>query len=58
MVINERTKIGTILKHHPDALETIVALSPDFKKLRNPILRKLAAGRATIAMASKWGLQT
>ncbi|MCO5290395.1 MAG: DUF2249 domain-containing protein [Chitinophagaceae bacterium] len=55
MVINERTKIGTILKHHPDALETIVALSPDFKKLRNPILRKLAAGRATIAMASKMG---
>lgn len=55
MLINEKTKIAQLLKHHPDALETIVALSPDFKKLRNPVLRKLAAGRASIAMASKMG---
>ena len=55
MLINERTKIAVLLKHHPDALETIVALSPDFKKLRNPILRALMAGRTTIAMASKIG---
>jgi uncharacterized protein (DUF2249 family) len=55
MVINEQTKIAALLKHHPDALETIVKLSPDFKKLRNPILRKLMAGRTSIAMASKIG---
>lgn len=55
MVINSQTKIAALLKHHPDALEAIVALSPDFKKLRNPILRKLMAGRTTIAMASKIG---
>lgn len=55
MLINEQTKIATLLKHHPDALETIVKLSPDFKKLRNPILRKLMAGRTSIAMASKIG---
>jgi uncharacterized protein (DUF2249 family) len=55
MLINEQTKIATLLKHHPDALETIVALSPDFKKLRNPLLRKLMAGRTSIAMASKIG---
>lgn len=55
MLINERTKIAALLKHHPDALEAIVALSPDFKKLRNPILRALMAGRTTIAMASKIG---
>ncbi|MBS1588665.1 MAG: DUF2249 domain-containing protein [Bacteroidetes bacterium] len=55
MEINEQTKIGAILKHHPDALETIVKLSDDFKKLRNPLLRKLMAGRATIAMACKMG---
>lgn len=55
MVINEKTKIAHILKEHPDALQIIVALSPDFKKLLNPILRKLVAGRATIAMASKMG---
>ena len=55
MLINEQTKIATLIKHHPDALETIVTLSPDFKKLRNPILRKLMAGRTSIAMASKIG---
>lgn len=55
MLINEKTRIATLLKHHPDALETIVRLSPDFKKLRNPVLRALMAGRTTIAMASKVG---
>lgn len=55
MLINERTKIAALLKYHPDALETIVKLSPDFKKLRNPLLRALMAGRTTIAMASKIG---
>lgn len=55
MLINEQTKIAALLKQHPDALEAIVKLSPDFKKLRNPVLRKLMAGRTSIAMASKIG---
>ncbi|KXK39550.1 MAG: DUF2249 domain-containing protein [Saprospiraceae bacterium] len=55
MLINQQTKIAALLKHHPDALETIVTLSPDFKKLRNPILRRLMAGRTSIAMAAKIG---
>lgn len=55
MLINSQTKIAALLKHHPDALEAIVTLSSDFKKLRNPILRKLMAGRTTISMASKIG---
>lgn len=41
MLINADTKIAT--------------LSPGFKKLRNPFLRKLMAGRTSIAMASKIG---
>jgi len=55
MLINEQTKIAALLKHHPDALETIVSLSPDFKKLRNPLLRKLMAARTSISMAAKVG---
>ena len=55
MLINAQTKISALLKHHPDALEAIVPLSTDFKKLRNPVLRKLMAGRTSIAMASKIG---
>lgn len=53
--INANTKIATLIKLHPDALETIVSISPKFTKLRNPILRKVIAGRTSIAMASKLG---
>lgn len=53
--INEKTKIATLLKENPEALEVLVQLSPDFKKLRNPLLRKLMAGRTSIAMAAKIG---
>lgn len=52
MIINRNTKISAILKHHPDALEAIVSLSPKLEKLRNPLLRRLMAGRASISMAS------
>lgn len=55
MEINSQTKIAALIKHHPDALEAIVSLSPDFKKLRNPILRRLMAGRTSISMASRIG---
>ncbi len=51
--INANTKIAELLKAHPDALEAIISINPKFSKLRNPILRKLLAGRTSIAMASK-----
>lgn len=53
--INANTKIAAILKQHPDALEAIISISPKFNKLRNPLLRKLMASRASISMASKIG---
>lgn len=55
MQINVNTKIATLIKAHPDALETIIALSPRFTKLRNPILRKVMAGRTSITMAAGLG---
>lgn len=55
MVIDVNTKIAGILKQSADALEAIVSISPKFEKLRNPILRKLMAGRTSIATASKMG---
>jgi uncharacterized protein (DUF2249 family) len=51
--INVNTKIAALIKQHPDALETIISISSKFEKLRNPVLRKLMAGRASISMASK-----
>ena len=53
--INANTKIATILKQHPDALEAIISISPKFNKLRNPLMRKLIASRASISMASRIG---
>lgn len=55
ILINPQTKIADLIKSHPDALEAIILLSPDFKKLRNPVLRKLMAGRTSISMASRIG---
>lgn len=55
MLININTKIASILKAHPGALDAIISISSKFEKLRNPILRKLMAGRTTIGMASKVG---
>lgn len=55
ITINANTKIAAILKQHPDALEAIISISPKFNKLRNPLLRKLMAGRTSISMASKIG---
>lgn len=53
ITINCNTKIAELIKQHPQALEAIVGISPKFTKLRNPILRKVIAGRTSIAMASK-----
>jgi uncharacterized protein (DUF2249 family) len=55
ITINANTRIAELLRGHPAALETIIGISPRFAKLRNPILRKLMAGRTSIATASKMG---
>jgi hypothetical protein len=55
MLVNADTKIAALLKHHPQALDSIISISPRFEKLRNPLLRKLMAGRTSIGMAAKIG---
>lgn len=55
MKITAKTTIGAIIKHKPEALECLVTLSPRFSKLRNPLLRKMLAGRATVSMACEIG---
>ena len=55
MTINANTKIAPILQQHPQALEAIVSINPAFQKLRNPLLRKVMAGRASLQTAAKHG---
>jgi uncharacterized protein (DUF2249 family) len=55
MMINANTKIAAVLKQNAAALDAIIAVSPKFEKLRNPILRRVMAGRTSLAMAAKMG---
>lgn len=55
MKINADTKLSHILKSNPEALEVIVSIHPHYKKLRNPVLRKLMTGRTSIRQAAKLG---
>ena len=55
ITINADTKISTLIKHHPQAMEAIISISPKFNKLRNPLLQRLMAARTSISMASKIG---
>jgi len=49
------TKIGRLLKDWPELEEVLVALSPAFRKLANPVLRRTVARVATLRAAAKMG---
>lgn len=55
MKINSKTKISRLIKHNKDAIDVIAAINPLFKKLKNPILRKVLAPRVTIGDAARIG---
>lgn len=55
MIVTSKTKISAILKANPEAVETIAQINSNFNKLRNPILRKILAGRVTVESAAKVG---
>lgn len=55
MKINAQTKISKLIKHNKDAIDAIAAINPLFKKLKNPILRKVLAPRVTIEDAARIG---
>jgi len=55
MKINSKTKISDIIKENEDAIDTIATINKHFKKLKNPILRKVLAPRVTIEDAAKIG---
>lgn len=55
MKIHQRTKISTIINHNKEAIEIIATINPHFKKLKNPLLRKILAPRVTIEDAARIG---
>ena len=55
MKIDKNTKISRILNENPDSLDVIASINKHFKKLKNPVLRKMLAPRVTIADAARIG---
>ncbi|MHC2992224.1 hypothetical protein OB13_11715 [Pontibacter sp. HJ8] len=55
MQLAATTKISTILKANPAAIDAIASINRHFEKLRNPVLRKILASRVTIADAARIG---
>jgi len=53
--IDKNTKILKLIEEHPHLLEVLINLHPEFKKLRNPILRKTIGRLATMEHASEMG---
>jgi len=55
MEINASTKISTLIKVNEDVIEVIASINKHFRKLKNPLLRKMLAPRVSIADASRIG---
>ncbi len=55
LVITPDTKIGDLLEHFPHLEDVLVGLSPTYKALKNPVLRRTVAKVATLHQVSKVG---
>jgi hypothetical protein len=46
-------KVSAVLEHYPRLLDVLVDLSPTFRHLRNPALRRVQARLVTVAQAAR-----
>lgn len=53
--ITPETKVGKLLEDFPELEDTLIRMSPSFKKLRNPVLRKTVGKVATLRQVAKVG---
>jgi len=53
MKLDKNTKILELLEKNPGLIDVLVSLSPEFKKLRNPLLRKTVGRFATLGHAAE-----
>jgi len=53
--ITPDTKIGALLDTYPQLEEVLLAMSPSFAKLKNPVLRRTVARVATVRQVAKVG---
>jgi len=55
ITINGKTKISSIIKANKGSIEAIASVARPLEKLKNPLLRKLLAGRITLSEAAEMG---
>lgn len=52
LTITPQTRVGELLEHYPHLEEVLIAFSPGFAKLKNPVLRKTVGRVATLEQAA------
>ena len=55
LIITPKTRVGELLDTYPELEPVLMELSPAFKKLQNPVLRKTVAKVATLQQAASLG---
>jgi hypothetical protein len=55
LIITPKTRIFDLLQSYPELEELLISLSPEFKKLRNPVIRNTVAKVANIGQAATIG---
>ncbi|MFP4471083.1 MAG: DUF1858 domain-containing protein [Bacteroidales bacterium] len=55
LIITPKTKIYDLLEAYPQLEETLIAMAPQFKKLKNPVLRKTVTKITTLSQAAVIG---
>lgn len=55
MIVDEFTKISSVIQENELAIDAIASINKHFLKLKNPVLRKILASRVSIADAAKIG---
>jgi hypothetical protein len=54
-LITGETRVGELLRDHPEVEEVLIGMAPAFEKLRNPVLRRGVGRVATLKQAAAVG---
>ncbi|MBD3401954.1 DUF1858 domain-containing protein [candidate division GN15 bacterium] len=55
LLITPQTKVGELLDTYPELEAVLIEITPAFKKLRNPVLRRTVARVTSLAQAARVG---
>jgi uncharacterized protein (DUF2249 family) len=55
MVVNRNTRISKLIDKNSNVIDAIVSINKHFRKLKNPVLRRVLAPRVSVADAAKIG---